>query len=123
MELSEEAARRRQQRLGEEGGSENFRPGQGGTRRRWNQRQRSDQWRIFQFLSGGSRRLTLIGFFPGGNRLTKAAGMLAIESLREGFGQGMVFEVVAQHGGPGDQLQAGPRGNQRKHEKKTQPRL
>ena len=123
MELSEEAARRRQQRFGEKRRSENFCARQGSGRRWRQQDQAGGQRRVFQFLNRGGGRVTFFGFLSGGNHFAKAARMLAVESLRDRIPERMVFKIIAQHGCPGNQLQADPWGAQREHEKKAQSHL
>ena len=48
----------------------------------------------FQFQNRSDRFRFLLGFLPGGDGVAHRTGMLAIERVRDGFGDGLRAEVA-----------------------------
>jgi hypothetical protein len=79
--------------------------------------------RKFKFLQLEGGRIAPFGFFCGSDGLAHRAGMLAIESPDQGFGEGMGAQIVGQHRRPGNGLQQGPLRAEHDHEHKDNQRF
>lgn len=75
----------------------------------------------FQFLDLELQLGLFLGLFAFSDLIAHPAGIFAVESFRDGGGDGFSLEIIRQHRRPGDRLQYGPmparRAEQRDREK------
>ena len=116
-ELNEESARRRHRRFLGENFSEGMSLRQKSELRRRDENKMLRRGRVFELLSLQRELVFLLGLFTGGDGFAQAAGMLAIERLRHGFGDGLRAKIVRKHRRPRNRLQHGPMRVRRRDER------